>query len=115
MRVFVYGTLKRGHCRAHFLQGQTFLGEARSQSLYRLMNCGEYPGLIDAIDGLSIEGELWDVDARCLVELDREECIDVGLYARRIIQLLPPHEETPAEAYFYLGETRGLADCGTCW
>lgn len=115
MRVFVYGTLKRGHCRAHFLQGQMFLGEAQSRPLYRLVNCGEYPGLIDSIDGLSIEGELWEVDEDCLAELDREECIDVGLYARRVIQLRPPHEAAHAEAYFYLGETRGLADCGTCW
>ena len=115
MKIFVYGTLKRGHCRAHFLNGQTSLGPARTAEQYRLVDCGEYPGLIESTSGLSIEGEVWDVDDRCLKELDREECIDVGLYARRAIQLLAPHDQDTVQAYFYLGDTRGLPDCGTCW
>lgn len=115
MQVFVYGTLKRGHCRAHFLNEQIFLGAARTEPLYRMVNCGEYPGLLAVSEGRAIEGELWDVDHQCLQQLDREECIDVGLYARRSIKLAPPHAESTAEAYFYLGDTRGLADCGTSW
>ncbi len=80
-----------------------------------MVNCGEYPGLLAVTDGLAIEGELWDVDERCLKELDREECIDVGLYTRQPIQLASPHADAGAEAYFYLGATAGLADCGNCW
>lgn len=115
MKIFVYGTLKRGHCRAHFLNGQQFLGFAQSAPNYRMVNCGEYPGLIPATDGLSIEGELWEVDATCLAALDREECLDVGLYARRTIELRSPHETMSVEAYYYLGDTRGMPDCGCCW
>lgn len=115
MRVFVYGTLKRGQCRARFLNGQQFLGEGRTAPIYRMVNCGEYPGLIESADGLAIEGEVWDVDQKCLAELDREECIDVGLYARRDIRLQAPHDQAVIEAYFYLGDVRGLPDCGTCW
>ena len=84
--IFVYGTLKRGFCRAHLLTGQQFLGEARTQPLYRMFNCGTYPGLkLVPKDGLPIVGELWSVDSECLARLDREEGVAEGLYRRQLI------------------------------
>ena len=58
--LFVYGTLKRGHCRARMLDGQRFIGGVQTKPIYRLVNCGKYPGLIraDTADGRAIEGEL---------------------------------------------------------
>ena len=120
--LFVYGTLKRGHCRAGFLAGQQFLGLAYSAPRYRLLDCGSYPGLVDAeSDGVAIEGELWAVDDACLTILDREEEIDAGLYSRREVELTRlPSEHSPernpgVQAYFFEGDTSGLRNCGNRW
>ena len=118
--VFVYGTLKRGFCREHFLAGQSFLAEARTLPKYRMYDCGTYPGLKPCPqDGLSILGELWSVDDVCLARLDREEGGDEGLYARSLIELQPPLSESvagsPVEAYFYRPSVVGFPDCGDRW
>ena len=118
--IFVYGTLKRGLCRAHFLTGQHFWGEARTLPRYRMYNCGTYPGLKPAPgDGLSIIGELWKVDDTCLARLDREEGVAEGLYVRHAIELAPsasePLPDALIEAYFYVPGIAGYPDCGDCW
>ena len=118
--IFVYGTLKRGFCRAHFLTGQLFLGDSRTLPQYRMFNCGTYPGLRPAPnDGLAIVGELWAVDSECLARLDREEGVAEGLYARQRIELDEPLPANPiparVEAYFYLPSVLGFPDCGECW
>lgn len=85
-----------------------------------MYNCGTYPGLkLSAEDGLSIIGELWQVDDECLARLDQEEGVAEGLYARQVIELVPPSlqplPDSPIEAYFYVPSIAGLADCGDCW
>ena len=115
--LFVYGTLKRGDVRAPLLAGQRFLGEARTEPSYRLFNTGDYPAMVEAqpigCEGRSILGELWSVDAACLVRLDEEEGVDEGLYERRAIEIVD-HAE-PIASYFYLRSVEGLADCGVQW
>lgn len=111
--LFVYGTLKRGFCRESFLQGQQFLGECQTEPLYRMYNCGSYPGLREDLSGVSIQGELWEVDAGCLQRLDIEEGVPEQLYARRMIQLSP--SVSGVEAYFYMQSVNDLPDCGNCW
>ncbi len=118
--LFVYGTLKRGFCRAHFLAGQSFLGEARTLPKYRMSNCGTYPGLKPGPnDGRSIVGEVWSVDDACLVRLDQEEGVAEGLYSRSPIELAHPLPESVAatlvEAYFYGPSVAGFPDCGDRW
>ena len=117
--IFVYGTLKRGFCRAQFLAGQTFLNEARTQPKYRMYDCGSFPGLKLASDGLSIRGELWSVDEACLGRLDREEGVGTGLYSRSVIELAATLSDSvataPVEAYFYCGAIREFPDCGDQW
>lgn len=113
--IFVYGTLMRGECRAHVLRPQTFLGEARTVAAYRLYDCGSYPGLIEAQDGLRIHGELWSVDARCIRRLDRIEAVDEGLYERTTVQLDHPSTDQVVQAYLYAQSVKGLRDCGERW
>lgn len=115
IRIFVYGTLKRGYERAFVLQGQRLLGEAATRPRYRIFDCGEYPGLVDAEQGVSIHGELWSVDSACLRRLDEVEGVAYRLYERREVQLLEPYADAPVQAYFYLRSTNGLPDCGNCW
>ena len=85
---FIYGTLKRGHGRSALLDGQHFLGEKKTAPRYRLFTTGSFPALVDAgranvmLPGMSIEGELWQIDDECLAVLDRVEGVDSGLFER---------------------------------
>ena len=115
MKLFIYGTLKRGHSRAGAMEGQRFLGDARTASKYRMFDSGEYPGLVEADDGVSIKGELWEVDQACLDVLDELEGTSINLFRRATVELQPPHENDQTLAYFYRGNTSRLTDYGTCW
>jgi gamma-glutamylcyclotransferase (GGCT)/AIG2-like uncharacterized protein YtfP len=115
MKLFVYGTLKRGHSRARHLAGQRFLGEARTVSRYRLYDCGRYPGLVPAAEGLAIEGEVWDVTEACLRVLDDVDGVAAGLYQRGLVQLEAPFDTQPVETYFFQQSITGLADCSPRW
>jgi gamma-glutamylcyclotransferase (GGCT)/AIG2-like uncharacterized protein YtfP len=116
VKLFVYGTLKRGDSRSRFLHGQRFLGEGCTLPNCRLYNCGSYPALVrDDHDGRAIEGEVWDVDAACLKTLDEVEGTSEGLYLRALIELESPFDGQRIETYLYAGSTKGLADCGCRW
>ena len=114
MRLFVYGTLQSGK-RNHraYLAGQRSLGPARTPPRYRLYDLGSYPGLVECDDGVSVEGELWDVDEACLARVDVLEDVAGGEYERRVIALEEP--ATEALAYFYKGGVAGCRDCGRLW
>lgn len=117
MILFVYGTLKRGDCRAHLLQTATFLGHAVTAPQYKLYTHGPYPALVEAQRigqaGLAIHGELYEVDPTTLARLDEEEGVDEGLYERKAIVLVDQHETV--EAYFYLRSIEGMTDCSDRW
>jgi gamma-glutamylcyclotransferase (GGCT)/AIG2-like uncharacterized protein YtfP len=114
-KLFVYGTLKRGYSRSTALQGEAFLGTVKTQALYRMYNCGNYPGLVESPDGLSIEGELWEVSSECLKRLDEIEGVGIKLYQRKKVFLKAPHDRELVETYLYLRSTQGMPDCGTRW
>ncbi len=113
--LFIYGTLKRGHSRCGNLTGQEFLGESKTVARYRIFDCGTYPGLVEAENGLEVSGEVWSVDNECLRQLDLVEAVDSGLYQRRTIKLQPPFHTHPVESYFYLLPVDSLTDCGASW
>jgi gamma-glutamylaminecyclotransferase len=115
MRLFIYGTLKRGQPRHGFLAGQTFIAVARTRPVYRLYHLGDYPGLVKRANGLAIEGELWAIDEACLKRLDQVEGCDIGLYCRSPVELAPPHDGWPTATYLYQKDVAGLPDCGTRW
>ncbi|WP_417391220.1 gamma-glutamylcyclotransferase family protein [Gimesia sp.] len=114
--IFVYGTLKRGYCRAHNLQGQTFLSTAETTAEYTMYHCGTYPGLVsNQVDGISIQGELWRVDSRALELLDEVEGVADNLYRRGPIQLLQPVVSEMVQAYFYQRSVNNLPVIGDNW
>ena len=115
-RVFVYGSLKRGFHNHRFLHGQRFVGEARTQQVYRLLSLTAYPGMIGASDaGRSVRGEVWEVDATCKLMLDHLEGVDHGHYACVEARLLPPFDQAQVLTYIYARETAGLPDAGDEW
>lgn len=116
MHLFVYGTLKRGQSNHGYLRGQQFISMAMTQPRYRLHDLGGYPGMVlDECDGISIHGEIWDVDAECLALLDKLEDIEGGEYIRELIPLLPPHDQAPIEGYRYLRDVSHAPDIGGSW
>jgi len=114
-RLFVYGTLKRGYSRSGSLATQQFVGAARTLPMYRIYDCGGYPGLVEDSKGVAVEGELWEVNAECLALLDEIEGVDLKLYERKQIHLAEPYANDDIESYFYCRDVSGLKDCGTCW
>jgi gamma-glutamylcyclotransferase (GGCT)/AIG2-like uncharacterized protein YtfP len=128
--IFVYGTLKRGFCRSAFLEGQRFLATANTVPEYRLYDLGSYPGMVwVGQQGTSIAGELFEVDAECLAQLDEEEGVHEGLYIRQDIRLCEVGLEAlaitssvrqslasrTAASYLFNGSTVGYPEIGCEW
>jgi gamma-glutamylcyclotransferase (GGCT)/AIG2-like uncharacterized protein YtfP len=78
-RVFVYGTLKRGHSNHALLQNSAFMGEAATLNPYWMITTGVFPIVLDAapegfeLPPLAIAGEIYHCDDSTLQELDRLE------------------------------------------
>jgi gamma-glutamylaminecyclotransferase len=111
--LFVYGTLKRGGRGNRWLVGQRFLGDAATEPKYRLFDLGTYPGLVkDESAGLAVKGELWEVDAACLLELDDYEYAP-ELYSREPVVV--PGAESPVESFIYKKPIPPTARSGDFW
>lgn len=65
MKVFVYGTLKKGHGnhRVMELSNGKFLAECETQyDGFAMVHLGGFPGVIKTTDGTTIKGELYEVE-----------------------------------------------------
>ncbi len=99
----------RGGVRHCVLAGQRFLGEARTRTQYALFDLGAYPGLVhSAAEGHAIHGELYEIDAGLIPELDRIEGAP-SLY--RLEPVLIEVSCGEVFAYFYQGSIEGFARC----
>ena len=116
MRLFVYGTLKRGGSNHGCMTGQRFIGMALTEPRYRLFDLGGYPGMVlNETAGLAIEGEVWEVDEAGLRRLDELEDVEGGEYARERIALQPPFDGQDVQGYLYLRPVASFRDCGSRW
>jgi gamma-glutamylcyclotransferase (GGCT)/AIG2-like uncharacterized protein YtfP len=113
VKVFVYGTLKRGYHNHRILGDSKFLSEATTKPLYKLYDCGSYPCItFDEKDGRAIKGELFEVSSSdILMNLDWLEAVP-DLYRRDKIQLA---DDTEAIGYIFNRSTAKFKDCGTEW
>ena len=94
VRLFVYGTLKRGFVREDLMSAAQFEGPITTQRGYALYDLGAYPALVAHGEG-TVAGEVYWVDAEHLEALDRYEgCPE--LYKRSAIVLA---DGSRAEAY----------------
>ncbi len=84
--VFVYGTLRRGEANHHLLSGAEFCGLHLTRPRYRMLHLGTYPGVVSG-GSTAIEGEVYRVDGRGLVDLDRLEAYP-RLYRKGLIPTL---------------------------
>jgi len=101
MKVFVYGSLKRGYPNHRYLEGNNseFLGESTLVG-HRLYHVSFFPGLVESEDPREIvHGETYDVSQVTLSVLDQLEG-EGYLYKRQLITVLL--DNVPVEAYAYL-------------
>jgi gamma-glutamylcyclotransferase (GGCT)/AIG2-like uncharacterized protein YtfP len=118
MKLFIYGTIKRGQCRADVMTGQKFLGSAKLVPMYKMFNLGQFPALVKmpGLDnGPMIEGELWEVDEDCIRRLDMIEGTP-SFYRRQEVQVAGQEVESLyVESYLYQGDISDSEDVGVSW
>lgn len=104
--LFVYGTLKRGGRNHRLLAAAEFVGPARTEPKFRLIDCGAYPALIEHAEApLEIAGELYRIPASLWPALDELE--DEGVLYRRLTLLVTPlvddeSQAAPVVAFSYI-------------
>jgi gamma-glutamylcyclotransferase (GGCT)/AIG2-like uncharacterized protein YtfP len=111
VRLFVYGSLKRGLVHHDQLAAAVFESEAETAPGYALYVVGDYPALV--LDGGAghVQGEVYQVGEELLAALDVfEDC--PRLYQRVCVRLADGRE---ALAYFMPGErVAGCPRLGGC-
>lgn len=98
LRLFVYGSLRRGERHHDELSGAEFLGASVTAPSYRVVEHGGYPAL--APGAVAISGELYAVPSSLVPALDAFEGCS---YRRGAVRLA---DGSNAEAYF-LAEAYG--------
>ena len=105
-KVFVYGTLKRGHSNNPMLDRQTYLGNGTTKRKFVMYRAG-IPFVVDeelswlGDEPTHIHGELWMVDKAGLVALDQLEGHPYA-YRRSIVDIMMSDgSEETAEMYLY--------------
>ena len=70
--VFVYGTLRQGEVNHHLLGKASLCGRHTTRPHYKMFSLGAYPAVVTRGPD-RISGEVYRVDGRTMVELDRLE------------------------------------------
>jgi len=90
MKVFVYGTLKKGYGNHRCLDGAKFIKETITKPIYDLVDVGYFPGLVSGNN--AIQGEIYEINDSILKRLDnlegyRGKSSNSNLYNRIIIKI----------------------------
>lgn len=85
MKVFVYGTLKKGYGNHRLLADKSLVGVGATDIRYNMI-AGGFPVIMTADDGLPVKGEVYDItgDIPCLDSLDRLEGEGVMYHRREV-------------------------------
>lgn len=84
-KVFVYGTLKRGHGNHRLLQDAHFLGEFVTENKWTMYSTGGFPAVVHG-DSDYISGEVYEVNDEQFKNLDRLEGYPT-MYTRERIEV----------------------------
>jgi len=92
IKVFVYGSLKRGYWNSYILENSEFIGEAEIKG-YDLFDVGSFPAIVEQIpfedrfELKRVQGEIYLVDPDTVERLDRLEGVlpgNNGMYLRKM-------------------------------
>lgn len=112
MYLMTYGTLKKGFCNHMLLQDAKFIKEIKTKPLYRLYDCGPYPCMVKCENGVSVEGELYEVNEKIKTQLDYLEGVPY-LYNREYIEV--EDFQSMVIGYIYQLDVSEFKDCGASW
>jgi len=111
IKLFVYGTLKRGERNHPVLINSNYLKPASTSPNYQLFDLGPYPGMIETPQsGLSILGEFFEIHSNLISELDAIEGAPT-LFELNPITL---NDGTLAFSYLYKRDTSDARLITTC-
>jgi gamma-glutamylaminecyclotransferase len=109
-RVFVYGSLKRGHWNHPLLRDYhaEFKGETVTEQRYHMLSgrielSGRFPVVLDddpAPSARPVTGEIYHVSDECLERLDRLERVPES-YERKVADVT--EKGYPVKAFIYVG------------
>jgi len=97
--VFVYGTLRKGHCNHHLLKEACCHGVGSSEACYAMYLKNGYPYITSSEARYQIVGELYSVEYDTLVALDKFEG-HPRYYERREIPVIVGEKRCTAWIYF---------------
>lgn len=97
--VFCYGTLKRGWGNHHLLSESRFVSAATTWDRWRMHHCG-FPVVMTGDIGF-VRGEVYEVDAATLAELDRLEG-NGYMYDRQLVEVVNDDDES-MRVWMYVG------------
>ena len=105
--LFVYGTLKKGFSRHHYLASARFVGVATMRGV--LYDLREYPGAMLSDEG-EVRGELYELNNAAFGKLDIVEGIDQnnpdqGQFVRRLTEVQLT-DKSVMRAWVYLLSTK---------
>lgn len=90
LRLFVYGTLKKGHINHKLLGDARRIADGYTVKAFLMMDAGEFPVVFEEANSraarLSVAGELYEIEDHLLVTLDQLEDLG-GMYDRGIFQI----------------------------
>ena len=72
MKIFVYGSLKKGFGNNSLLKTSIFIGNHTIQG-YEMYNFGWYPAIIEGKLTDEVQGEIWEVDSTTKMYIDGME------------------------------------------
>jgi gamma-glutamylcyclotransferase (GGCT)/AIG2-like uncharacterized protein YtfP len=98
VRIFVYGTLRKGECRHYLLEDSQFIGYAKAKG-FLLYNIGAFPGMVEGSG--EVVGEVYEIHESLLEKLDWVEGVP-DLFCRELIEVTLENGQTiSAYAYIY--------------
>ena len=103
VKLFVYGTLKRGERNNSRLAGATYLGNAVSEDTY-VMHAGGFPMIWDSeIDGRPVRGEIYNINDAILKSCDQLE--GHPRFYKRFMRQFVGDDGVKHEAWIYVTQT----------
>ena len=112
VKVFVYGTLMRGHINhSYYLSKSKFLGEAELSG-YAMYSVSSFPGIVTE-PSEKIKGEVYSVDAETLRKLDSLEG-EGSLYIRKMVDIQLNNETIQGFVYIWNQQHKWCAKDQLC-
>ncbi|WP_041440137.1 gamma-glutamylcyclotransferase [Thermovibrio ammonificans] len=102
VKLFVYGSLKRGYWNNRLLRKCRYLGTGVTKEPFKLYSVG-FPYAVPDSRGLPVKGEVYEVDLKTLKDLDNLEGCP-NHYKRKLVEVELASKQT-VEAYIYYVDT----------